>query len=153
MARMTRVSPPELERVFPGPHESRRVTSAPIVARWNAVQPPNAPAPMTATRSLGAANSVGASRRATIGTAATHPRNVRLDITCSEINACAHSISARLIRQESDARSRAALLIESKQRGFVRGIVDIEGRVPPILQDTDPEVDDVVRRKLRIEGE
>src|SRR6188474_83898 len=50
---MTRVSPPELARVFPGPHASTRVTCAPARCRYNAVHPPNAPAPTTATRSGG----------------------------------------------------------------------------------------------------
>ena len=45
---MTRVSPPELEREFPGPHESTRVTCAPGRRRCRAVQPPKAPAPTTA---------------------------------------------------------------------------------------------------------
>src|SRR3954469_8622642 len=46
---MTLVSPPELERELPGPQESIRVTRAPRRRRWRAVQPPKAPAPMTAT--------------------------------------------------------------------------------------------------------
>src|SRR6185295_12596150 len=46
---MTRVSPPELAREFPGPQASSRVTRAPFRRRWRAVQPPKAPAPMTAT--------------------------------------------------------------------------------------------------------
>src|SRR5438874_12806203 len=46
---MTRVSPPELARELPGPQASTRVTRAPRRRRWGAVQPPNAPAPTTAT--------------------------------------------------------------------------------------------------------
>ena len=45
---MTRVSPPELAREFPGPQASRRVTRAPCRRSWSAVQPPKAPAPTTA---------------------------------------------------------------------------------------------------------
>ena len=49
---MTRDSPPELEREFPGPHASSSVTFAPDRNRWSAVQPPKAPAPITATCGL-----------------------------------------------------------------------------------------------------
>src|SRR5256885_10266909 len=44
---MTRVSPPELAREFPGPHASSNVTFAPFFRSSRAVQPPNAPAPTT----------------------------------------------------------------------------------------------------------
>src|SRR6184192_4834812 len=47
--RMMRVSPPELEREFPGPHASSSVTFAPFSRSCSAVQPPNAPAPTTIT--------------------------------------------------------------------------------------------------------
>src|SRR5512144_876214 len=47
---MMRVSPPELAREFPGPHESTSVTRAPRRCRYSAVQPPNAPAPTTKIR-------------------------------------------------------------------------------------------------------
>src|SRR5678815_4374403 len=47
---MTRVSPPELARAFPGPHASTSVTRDPRRCSSRAVQPPNAPAPTTATR-------------------------------------------------------------------------------------------------------
>src|SRR3954467_9664295 len=47
---MTRVSPPELARALPGPHASINVTREPRRCSSSAVQPPNAPAPMTATR-------------------------------------------------------------------------------------------------------
>src|SRR6185503_11284097 len=47
---MTRVSPPELARAFPGPHASTSVTRAPRRRSSSAVQPPNAPAPTTTTR-------------------------------------------------------------------------------------------------------
>src|SRR5580704_2638901 len=49
VARIVRVSPPELAREFPGPHASSNVTFAPLCTRWSAVQPPNAPAPTTMT--------------------------------------------------------------------------------------------------------
>src|SRR6202522_1498274 len=45
---MMRVSPPEDARELPGPQASSKVTRAPSSRRWSAVQPPNAPAPMTA---------------------------------------------------------------------------------------------------------
>src|SRR5262249_6550552 len=48
--RMTRVSPPEEAREFPGPHASSNVTLAPRRRRARAVHPPNAPAPTTITR-------------------------------------------------------------------------------------------------------
>src|SRR5437868_10439208 len=48
MARMTRVSPPELAREFPGPQASMRVTRAPRRTSHSAVHPPKAPAPITA---------------------------------------------------------------------------------------------------------
>src|ERR1700730_17589629 len=51
VARVVRVSPPELAREFPGPHESSNVTFAPLCASWSADQPPNAPAPTTITES------------------------------------------------------------------------------------------------------
>src|SRR3954462_4611364 len=51
-ARMTRVSPPELERELPGPQASTSVTFAPACRRCSAVQPPKAPAPMTVMRGL-----------------------------------------------------------------------------------------------------
>src|SRR5213596_3145129 len=47
---MIRVSPPELARELPGPQASISVTRAPRRSRCSAVQPPNAPAPTTATR-------------------------------------------------------------------------------------------------------
>ena len=49
---MTRDSPPELERELPGPQASISVTFAPDRNRLNAVQPPKAPAPITATCGL-----------------------------------------------------------------------------------------------------
>src|SRR5262245_45288026 len=52
MARMTRVSPPELARELPGPQASSRTTRAPRRSSCSAVQPPNAPAPTTTTRWL-----------------------------------------------------------------------------------------------------
>src|SRR5260370_42465468 len=67
VARMTRVSPPELAREFPGPHASSKVTLAPFRRKYKAVQPPNAPAPATATWGfrLGEANEVDIDRAAT----------------------------------------------------------------------------------------
>src|SRR4051812_36477808 len=50
MDRMMRVSPPELDFELPGPHASIKVTRAPPRKRCSAVQPPNAPAPITAIR-------------------------------------------------------------------------------------------------------
>src|SRR5213595_834303 len=47
--RMMRVSPPELEREFPGPQASSSVTFAPFSRSCSAVQPPKAPAPTTIT--------------------------------------------------------------------------------------------------------
>src|SRR5437868_3229274 len=154
MARMTRVSPPELERVFPGPQASSSVTSAPDCSNCNAVHPPNAPAPTTTTRNFGAAKRLGASRRATMGTAATHPTNVRREtFTRSEIHSRSDSKGAGLIREEPDARACAALLIEPQKRRLVRGIVDEHGRVPVLEQHADAHIDDVIRRQLRIERE
>src|SRR6266511_247909 len=46
---MTRVSPPELARALPGPQASSSVTRVPRRSRYNAVHPPNAPAPTTTT--------------------------------------------------------------------------------------------------------
>ncbi len=48
---MTRVSSPELEREFPAPQGSSKVTRYPARSRNSAVQPPKAPAPDT-TRGL-----------------------------------------------------------------------------------------------------
>src|SRR3954447_13402163 len=45
---MTRVSPPDDDREFPGPQASIRVTRAPCSSRCRAVHPPKAPAPTTA---------------------------------------------------------------------------------------------------------
>src|ERR1043165_9428721 len=72
MPRMIRVSPPELERELPGPQASSRVTRAPRRCSSRAVQPPKAPAPMTAMwgeadiplyRSLGRGHAVPAADR------------------------------------------------------------------------------------------
>src|SRR5262245_12754240 len=60
---MTRVSPPELAREFPGPQESSTTTFAPRRTRCKAVQPPNAPAPTTATRIPAPAASNGETTR------------------------------------------------------------------------------------------
>src|SRR5260370_40482133 len=49
VARIVRVSPPELAREFPGPQASMRVTRPPLGASWSPDQPPNAPAPTTIT--------------------------------------------------------------------------------------------------------
>lgn len=47
MVRITRVSPPELAREFPGPQASNSVTLAPSRKSCKADHPPNAPAPTT----------------------------------------------------------------------------------------------------------
>ena len=52
VARMIRVSPPELARACPGAQASTRVTLAPNRRSDSAVHPPNAPAPKTTTRGL-----------------------------------------------------------------------------------------------------
>jgi hypothetical protein len=49
VVRITRVSPPELAREFPGPQASSSVTLAPFRNSCSADQPPNAPAPTTIT--------------------------------------------------------------------------------------------------------
>src|SRR6185503_14505628 len=46
--RTPRVSSPDVERELPGPYMSMSVTLAPMRCRCSAVQPPNAPAPITA---------------------------------------------------------------------------------------------------------
>src|SRR3954467_14320507 len=72
---MIRVSPPELEREWPGPQASSRVTRAPRRRSSRAVQPPNAPAPMTTMgggadiplyRSLGREHAMPAADRSVI---------------------------------------------------------------------------------------
>src|SRR6266850_3352730 len=60
---MTRVSPPDEAREFPGPQASRSTTRAPRRTRWRAVQPPNAPAPTTATRGFADAAAAEGDRR------------------------------------------------------------------------------------------
>src|SRR5438105_12451954 len=52
MARMTRVSPPELARELPGPHVSIKMTRAFCRNKCSAVHPPNAPAPTTTIFSI-----------------------------------------------------------------------------------------------------
>src|SRR5207302_9067174 len=108
MARMTRVSPPELERGLPGPHASMRSTCAPRLARCSAVQPPKAPLPITTTRGFDLPESDCASRRPiddANGTAATHSRNVRRETPLSEmsvsleIHSCADADRAGLVDQ------------------------------------------------------
>src|ERR1700682_430673 len=157
---MTRVSPPELERVFPGPHESIRSTFAPSLRRCRAVHPPKAPAPTTTTRGLAPGASAWASRRPASGTAATHSRNVRRvtpSITprepdaASEIHSCTDPHRPRLVGQIADARPRTALLIQRKEGILVGDVVDEEGRVPAILQDADAQIQDVIGRQLRVE--
>src|SRR5438105_15182090 len=44
---MRRVSSPELDREFPAPHASTKVTRTPLRSSDSAVHPPNAPAPTT----------------------------------------------------------------------------------------------------------
>src|ERR1700720_871962 len=63
MPRMTRVSPPELERELPGPHASSNVTRAPRRQSQSASQPPKAPAPTTATCGAPAAVDGGGAER------------------------------------------------------------------------------------------
>src|SRR5687767_9947335 len=153
MARMTRVSPPELERALPGPQASKSVTCAPRRRRWRAVQPPKAPAPTTAMR--GGVAAINA--RAAIGSAATLPMNALREIPvigCAlERDARAHTDRAWLIGEVADARARTALLIQRQERALVGDVVDEERRVPVVPQDAEAEVKDVVRRQLRIERE
>src|SRR5260221_10427014 len=158
---MTRVSPPELERALPGPHESIRSTRAPSPRRCRAVQPPKAPAPTTATRGLEPGARVWAQRRPARGTAATHSRNVRRvtpSITPreagagSETHTCTDTDCAWLIGQIADACTRSALLIQCQKCPLVTDVVDVECRVPAVLQDSDPQVHDVIGRQLRVEG-
>src|SRR6202158_2452444 len=59
MPRITRVSPPELERELPGPQASTSVTRAPRRHSQSASQPPKAPAPTTATCGAPAAGAGG----------------------------------------------------------------------------------------------
>src|SRR5215212_9114428 len=109
---MTRVSPPELERRLPGPHESTSVTSAPRESRFSAVQPPKAPAPTTTIRGLvDAPKSV--SRCAASGTAAAHLRNVRREtVIRSERHPRRDADRPRLTGEIANACARTALLIE-----------------------------------------
>src|SRR5258705_3773363 len=99
------------------------------------------------------------SRRVATETAATRPRNDRRESVIpaskheSENEARPDADGAGLVREEADARARAALLIESQIGRLVRDVVDEQRRVPLILQETDAQVHDVVRRQLRIERE
>src|SRR5688500_14382922 len=65
----------------------------------------------------------------------------------------ADSDRARLIGQETDPRARTALLIEREVRRLIRHVVDEQRRIPVVLQDSEAEIDQVVRRQLRIERE
>src|SRR5277367_4391934 len=47
-----RVSPPELDRLLPGPYISESITRRPVRRKWSAVQAPNTPAPTTTTSKL-----------------------------------------------------------------------------------------------------
>jgi len=60
---MMRVSPPDEDREFPGPQASTRVTRTPRRCRYNAVHPPNAPAPITTTWDLRSAKTFSLSAR------------------------------------------------------------------------------------------
>src|SRR5258708_5448338 len=162
---MTRVSPPELDRVFPGPHESINSTRAPRPRRWSAVQPPKAPAPTTATRGLeDPATRAWASRRPASRTAATHSRNVRRvapspdpeDITScapdpvSEVDARTDADRPRLVGQIAHPCPRSALLIQCQKSPLVGDVVDEKRRIPTVLEDADAQVQDVVARHLRV---
>src|SRR6266566_470841 len=140
MARMTRVSPPELERVLPAPQASTSVTCAPRCSRCSAVQPPKAPAPTTTTRGLEVLKSDCASRRLTKGAAATHPRNVRRERVRSEIHSRAHAERARLIHLIADAGAETALAVERQERALVGEIVHEQRRVPLPFQHADAPV-------------
>src|SRR5262245_35719079 len=78
VARIVRVSPPELAREFPGPHASMSVTRAPRRTSSSADQPPNAPAPTTITEGLVAAMIAGPPRQ--IALAAAPCRKVRREL-------------------------------------------------------------------------
>src|SRR5258707_781209 len=170
---MTRGSPPELERAFPGPQEPTSVTSAPRPRRCRAVQPPKAPAPTTATRGRVAPAKSGCTpRRAASGSAAAIPMKVRREtppmdsddiassavtsgesVPISEVDTRRDADRPGLVGQEADPGAGSALLVEGQQRRLVGHVVDEDRRVPAVLEDADPEVDDVVRRQFRIEGE
>src|SRR3954447_5677835 len=75
------------------------------------------------------------------------------DESDSEVYPRTDADRARLIRQIADTRTRAALLIERQERALIGQVVDEQRRVPAILQDADAQIDDVVRRQFRIEGE
>src|SRR5438046_7904028 len=77
MARMTRVSPPLLARGLPAPQASTSVTRAPRRRSISAVQPPNAPAPITATCGPDAWDFVAARDAPDAGLAAPRPEAPR----------------------------------------------------------------------------
>src|SRR4029434_11351777 len=85
VARMTRVSPPELARGVPGPQASSSVTFAPRRRRNSAVQPPNAPAPTTTTFILARGDCPDSARAIdTAGSIARRERRESLDILSRE---------------------------------------------------------------------
>src|SRR5438132_13488244 len=117
---MTRVSPPELDRELPGPHESMSVTCAPRRRRCSAVHPPNAPAPTTTMRGADCAKTGWPSKSAAAtGTAAAPAINVRREITVSEIHACTEADRAWLIREIRDASAQSSLPVQRQKRRLV----------------------------------
>src|SRR5215212_11664148 len=107
---------------------------------------------MTTTRGGDAAKSFSPSKRAATETAATRPKNALRENTL-EVEPRAHADRPRLVRQIRNARAAAALDVQREVRPFVRDVVDEQRRVEAAVQNADPQVDQVVRRQLRIERE
>src|SRR5205823_12370926 len=68
-----------------------------------------------------------------------------------EIHTGADTVSPRLIHLIADAGAEAALAVEREECALVGQVVHEYGRVPAPFQHADAPVDDVVRRKLRVE--
>src|SRR6202521_804434 len=159
MARMTRVSPPELAREFPGPQASTSVTLAPPRRSISAVQPPKAPAPTTTT--AGAAAGAAATRRAGRAAVSSPPappassarRERRLMRSPSEVESRRDAEGPGLVDQEALARQESALAVQRQERPLVGDVVDVERDVPEPVADADPEVENVVGRQEGVERE
>src|SRR5690349_7686737 len=128
---MTRVSPPELAREFPGPHASTRVTRAPRRRSMRAVHPPNAPAPTTTTEAPGEGDP--APRRAGRAAASSPPaplasnaRRVTVMRLESEVEPRIDPERPGLVDQEAFARPEAPLAVERQERLLVGQVVDVE---------------------------
>src|SRR5437867_8449384 len=71
----------------------------------------------------------------------------------SEIDPRTDANRSGLVGKVRDTGAKSSLPVQREKRLLVGEVVDEEGSVPLPFQDAQPQVDDVVRRHLRIEGD